>query len=94
MKVFMQLDDEFETSFIWSENLDQLHNILISVYGETNFILYGGEKGDLYGYPSNDHFQLKHTLSIIFDEIVVFTTNEVDGEVFIESCKEYLNETN
>lgn len=89
MKVFMQDDDQYEISFIWSENHNELDNILSSVYGDKLKRFFNDDDELVtHGYPTRDLSELKNTLSMIFDEILVMEDNSGCASDFISLCKE------
>ena len=85
--VFIQKDEEFEISFIWSEDIDTLKNLL-SVYYE-DVISYGVV---VLGYYTKDFEAIYSTCNVVFDEVLVIENDEVDGDDFVNYCKEMLNE--
>ena len=84
--VFIQKDGEFEISFIWSEDIDTLKNLL-SVYYE-DVISYGVV---VLGYYTKDFEAIYSTCNVVFDEVLAIENDEVDGDYFVNYCKETLN---
>lgn len=89
--VFIQLDENYGISFIYSEDMPTLRNLL-STYNK-HVKSFGNEEGGTYALSySTECFQDINSLcSAIFDEVVVLKNDQEDSYGFVEQCKEILN---
>lgn len=90
--VFMQNDVDWVESFLWSENLAMLSNVILTLNGELES--YGREDAlDEYclSYQTKDHALIYEILSVAFDKVIVMNSEEAVSDNFILACKEILN---
>lgn len=90
--VFMQNDSDFVESFLWSEDIGMVKNVLLSLQGEVDF--YGSEDNPeeyCLAYPTEDHNHIYEILTVTFDRVVVMNSEETVSDNFILACKEILN---
>ena len=84
--VFIQKDGEFEISLIWSEDISTLKNLLTTYHED---VLSFGDQA--LGYYTEDFEAIYSTCNVVFDEVLVIENDEVDGDDFVNYCKETLN---
>lgn len=84
--VFIQKDEWFEISFIWSDDISTLKNLL------TAFRDIGLSFGDeALGYYTEDFEAIYSTCNVVFDEIFVIENDVVNGDDFVNYCVRILN---
>lgn len=84
--VFIQKDEGFEVSFIWSEDISMLKNLLTAYHEDV--LSFGYES---LGYYTKDFESIYSNCNVVFDEVIVIENDEGGGEEFVNYCKETLN---
>lgn len=89
--VFIQLDENYGISFIWSEDMSMLRNLL-STFNE-NVPSFGCEDDGTFALSyGTKYFQDMNSLCpAVFDEVVVIKNDQGDSGRFIRQCKEILD---
>jgi len=84
--VFIQKDEGFEISFIWSEDIDTLKNLLTAYHED---VLSFGEQA--LGYYTRDFESIYSTCNVVFDEVILIGNDIEQGDVFVGYCREVLD---
>jgi hypothetical protein len=85
--VFIQKDGGFEVSFIWSEDISTLKNLLTAYHEDV--LSFGDES---LGYYTEDFEAICSACNVVFDEVIIIENDEGCGYDFIKSCVGMLNE--
>ena len=83
----IQLDDTANNSFVWSDDIEMLLNILKTIYPELDFDqMVSGDCEVTFIYRSNDYETLHNLVSLVFDRVIVDVSEECMGDRFHKQC--------
>lgn len=90
--VFIQKDEGFGVSFIWSEDISTLKNLLAAYHEDVLSFGYEDNKGDFsLAYKTSEFENIHSIVCVVFDRTVIIEDDTDLSNVFIKSCKEILN---
>lgn len=87
-KVFIQFDEGWDRSFIWSEDISLVENVLSSFYGGKTTRYFAGYNDFCTGYNNEDFTSIESLCNSVAESVVLH--NDLgDAGKFITLCKSY-----